>query len=219
MTIWNNNRYTPPKCSGSKPDKDFAMNALKNIMSVMGGLFILTIVIVLFKAAPVYQRFSSFDEAAAETYIKLAENIFKTGNAAESTVWKTQVEKGLSADDVEEAMLSVANEHNIKNVGILPLYKQIEAMSGKPYRYMKIFMFCNALTAAKMADYSDAFTAYLPCRVTLLEDKKGQLWLYSLNMDLMIYGGLPLPDELKKEALNVKMIIQDIMERGSKGEF
>ncbi|MDH5426282.1 MAG: DUF302 domain-containing protein [Gammaproteobacteria bacterium] len=195
------------------------MNALKNVMSVMGGLFILTIIIVLIKIAPMYERFMAFDEEAATTYLTLAENILTTGNAADATVWKMQVEEGLSAADVEEAMLSVANEHNIKNVGILPLYKQIEAMSGKPYRFMKIFMFCNALTAAKMADYSDSFTAYLPCRVALLEDKTGKLWIYSLNMDLMIYGGLPLPEELKKEALNVKRIIRDIMGRGSKGEF
>lgn len=195
------------------------MDLIKNVLAILGGICIVALVVVLIKVMPIYQRFSSFDDAATETYITLAEKILETGNSAAATVWKKKVEKDLSADDVEEAMLSVANEHNIKNVGVLPLYKQIEVMSGKPYRYMKIFMFCNALTAAKMADYSDAFTAYLPCRVTLLEDKQGQLWVYSLNMDLMIYGGLPLPPELKKEALKVKMIIQDIMERGAKGEF
>ena len=130
-----------------------------------------------------------------------------------------KVEDGLNVADVEEVMKFVANEHNIKNVGELPLYKQIEASTGKPFRFMQIYMFCNALTAAKMVRYSDAFSAYLPCRVTLLEDKTGQLWLYSLNMDLMIHGGTPLPDELKKEALNVKKIILDIMTRGASGEF
>ena len=191
------------------------MHIVKNILAVLGGFSLVIIIMLMVKVLPIYQQFSNFDEGAADTYKALAEKILATGNTAEATVWKTQVEKDLSADDVEEAMLSVANEHNIKNVGVLPLYKQIEATSGKPYRYMKIFMFCNALTAAKMADYSDAFTAYLPCRVTLLEDKKGQLWIYSLNMDLMIYGGLPLPPALKKEALKVKMIIQDIMARGA----
>ena len=195
------------------------MNVAKNLLAILGIVFIIVIIIVCIKISPLYERFSEFDEQALDTYQTLAQNILQSGNAAEATVWKTQVEKDLSAADVEEAMLSVANEYNIKNVGVLPLYKQVESMSGKPYRYMKIFMFCNALTAAKMADYSDAFTAYLPCRVTLLEDKTGQLWIYSLNMDLMIYGGKPLPVELKKEAIKVKEIIQAIMDRGSKGEF
>lgn len=195
------------------------MVAIKNIFSLLGVISFIVIVVALIKITPIYQRFASFDEGAADTYIQLANNILETGSTAEATVWKVKVEEGLTAEEVEEAMLSVANEHNIKNVGVLPLYKQVELMTGKPYRYMKIFMFCNALTAAQMADYSDAFTAYLPCRISLLKDKQGQLWIYSLNMDLMIYGGTPLPVALKKEAVKVKTIILDIMNRGSKGEF
>ena len=108
---------------------------------------------------------------------------------------------------------------DIKNVGELPLSGQIEAMTGESHRFIKIYMFCNALTAAKMIEYSDAYSAYLPCRVSLVEDKSGNLHLYSLNMDAMIHGGRPLPAELKEEAEDVKRIILDIMNRGAAGEF
>ena len=195
------------------------MNLIKNFFTLIGVASTAALFIMLYLFEPAYHTFMQFDENAKQTYIELASGILKTGNAAEATVWKTQVEEGLSTADVEEAMRSVANEYNIKNVGELPLSKQIEVMTGKPFRYMKIFMFCNALTAAKMVDYSDAFSAYLPCRVTLLEDKQGRLWIYSLNMDLMIYGGKPLPPALKKEAIKVKEIIQNIMQRGAAGEF
>jgi uncharacterized protein (DUF302 family) len=80
-------------------------------------------------------------------------------------------------------------------------------------------MFCNALTAAQMLEYSDAYSAFLPCRISMVEDKEGKLWLYSLNMDAMIYGGKPLPPALKEEAEGVKKIILDIMNRGAKGDF
>jgi len=195
------------------------MNMIKNGFAVIGVLTIAAILWAIYLIEPAYHRFNSFDEKAFDTYQSLFKNILETGNAAEATVWKMQVDEGLKAAEVEEVMKFVANEHNIKNVGELPLYKQVEASTGKPFRFMKIYMFCNALTAAKMVRYSDAFSAYLPCRITLLEDKKGKLWLYSLNMDLMIHGGMPLPDELKKEALNVKKIILDIMKRGASGEF
>jgi len=145
--------------------------------------------------------------------------VLETGNAVEAMVWKVPVSEDLTAKEVEETMRFVANEHNIKNVGELPLSSQIEAMSGKSSRHLKIYMFCNALTAANMLEYSDAYSAFLPCRISLVEDKQGKLWLYSLNMDLMIHGGTPLPAELKKEALNVKKIILDIMKRGASGEF
>ena len=195
------------------------MNIMKNGFAIIGALSIVVLLYAIYVLEPAYHRFNSFDDKAFETYQSLVKNILETGNAAEATVWKMQVDEGLKADEVEEVMKFVANEHNIKNVGELPLYKQVEASTGKPFRFMKIYMFCNALTAAKMVRYSDAFSAYLPCRVTLLEDKTGKLWLYSLNMDLMIHGGTPLPDELKKEALNVKKIILDIMKRGATGEF
>ena len=195
------------------------MKSLKNIFSLIGFISVLVFLIALYKVEPAFHRFSSFDGRALETYTGLAEKILETGNAAEATVWKVEVDQGLSVADVEEAMMSTANEHNIKNVGELPLYKQVEAMTGRSYRFMKIYMFCNALTAAKMADYSNAFTAYLPCRVALVEDKKGKLWIFSLNMDLMIFGGSSLPPLLKEEAIKVKTIIQDIMKRGASGEF
>jgi len=195
------------------------MNIIRNGLALIGALLIIAILYAVYKIEPTYNRFKSFDDKAAETYITLFKNIIETGNAAEATVWKMKVKDGVSANDVDEIMKFTANQHNIKNVGELPLSKQVEAMSGKPYRHMKIYMFCNALTAANMVNYSDAFSAYLPCRVSLLEDKTGKLWLYSLNMDLMIHGGKPLPDELKKEALNVKKIILDIMTRGASGDI
>ena len=92
-------------------------------------------------------------------------------------------------------------------------------MTGKPQRFLKIYMFCNPLTAADMFDYSVAFSAYLPCRISLIEDPQGKLWLYTLNMDMMIHGGKVLPEALKEEAISVKDTILDIMNRGATGEF
>ncbi|MGB5397195.1 MAG: DUF302 domain-containing protein [Gammaproteobacteria bacterium] len=192
---------------------------LRNLLALVGLIVIAAIIYAAIKFEPAYRVFQSFDEKALEVYTEMGERLLETGNMAEATVWKRQVDEGLSAAEVEEVMKFVANEHNIKNVGELPLYQEIKAMSGKDHRYVKIFMFCNALTASRMMAYSDAFSAYLPCRVSMLEDKDGKLWLYTLNMDGMIYGGTPLPPALKEEAIGVKTIILDIMNRGATGEF
>jgi uncharacterized protein (DUF302 family) len=156
---------------------------------------------------------------APQVYMDMTKSLLATGNGAEATVWKRPVAEGLSPEDVEETMRFVANEHNFKNVGELPLSDQVAAMTGEDQRFWKIYMFCNPLIAAKMIDYSDAFSAYLPCRIALVEDKTGQLWLYTLNMDMMIHGGTELPPELFEEASKVKEIILDIMNRGAEGDF
>lgn len=164
-------------------------------------------------------KFSEFDDKAPEVYLTLTRNLLESGNAAEATVWKIPVAEGLSVEEVEQTMKFVANEHNIKNVGELPLSDQVAAMTGQPQRFWKIYMFCNPLTAAKMIEYSDAFSAYLPCRISLVEDKEGRFWIYTLNMDMMIHGGKELPPELFEEANQVKDVILDIMNRGASGEF
>ncbi len=193
--------------------------ALRNLFSLIGFVVIVLAIYGAIKLGPMMQTFDSFDERAIDVYSEMMIKVLETGNAAEATVWKVPVNEDLSAEDVEETMKFVANEHNIKNVGELPLSAEVEAMSGKKSRFFKIYMFCNAMTAAMMLEYSDSYSAYLPCRVSLVEDKQGKLWLYSLNMDAMIYGGTPLPAALKEEAIGVKTIILDIMNRGAEGDF
>ncbi len=195
------------------------MNWLRNILALIG---LAAIVIAIWGAVevwPYYKSFQAFDDKATDTYIDMGKKLLASGNAAEATIWRRQVKDDLSVEDVEDVMKSVANELNIKNVGQLPLSKQVETMTGKKQRFLKIYMYCNPLTAAKMVDYSDSFSAYLPCRVSLVEDKQGKFWIYSLNMDMMIHGGKPLPPELKKDAERVREVILAIMDRSASGEF
>lgn len=194
----------------------FIIRLLRNLLAIVG----LAAVVAAGMMYPQIKKFQTdFDPGAFSTYKELVGKVLEKGNAVEATTWKYKLQEGVSIQDAIDSMKIAANSHNIKNVGELPLYKEVEAMTGTPYRHAQIFMFCNAVTAAKMMDYNDAYSAYLPCRVALVEDKQGQAWLYSLNMDLMIYGGEPLPPELKEEAMNVKKIILDIMQKGAAGDF
>jgi len=195
------------------------MNTLRNILALIGLIAIGLIVWAALQFQPYYSAFNNFDNKALATYQDMAITLAETGNAADATVWKQQVKDGLSIEDVEDVMKSVAAELNIKNVGELPLSKQVENMTGKKQRFLKIYMYCNPLTAVKMVDYSDAFSAYLPCRLSLVEDKQGKLWIYALNMDMMIHGGKTLPDDLKIEAERVRTVIKSIMDRAAAGEF
>lgn len=195
------------------------MYVVRNVFAFIGMVAVIAVVYAAVQFGSMLEQADKLHPKAAEVYMNMGKTLLASGSSGESMVWKVKVEEGLTPEEVEDTMRFVANEHNIKNVGELPLYEQVEAMSGEEYRRVKIFMFCNALTAAKMMDYDDAFAAFLPCRITLVEDKQGQLWLYTMNMDPMIYGGKPLPPELAEEALKVKEIILDIMNRGAAGAF
>ena len=198
------------------------MNLLRNILAVIGLLAIIAAVLAGPQIAGLYKyktAFDGFDPKAKQVYMEMADKLVETGSPVGATVWKWKVNDDITFEDLDETIKSVAAENNIKDVGALPLSNQIEAMTGKKYRKVKIYLYCNPLTAAKMLDFDDAYAAYLPCRVTVVEDKEGKLWLYTLNMDPMIYGGKVLPPELRKEALGIKEKIIAIGKRAAVGDF
>ena len=133
------------------------------------------------------------------------------------TVVKMPLEKGVSMDDAVEAMKIRANKLNFKLVAEMPLSKQIEAM-GEKSRRMEIYQFCDALTAKKMVEYDINFSAYLPCRIALVEDAKGQGWLVMMNLDMFIQGA-KLSTPLQGEAIKVRDSLTEIMQAGVKGEW
>ncbi|MEJ2440877.1 MAG: DUF302 domain-containing protein, partial [Gammaproteobacteria bacterium] len=134
------------------------MKSIRNILALIGLLAIIGLVWAGIKVMPYYQTIRSFDPQALATYQTMFDKLMQTGNAVDATVWRREVKSGLSVTDVEDVMKSVAIELNIKNVGELPLSKQVAAMTGQKQRFLKIYMYCNPLTAAKMVNYSDAYS-------------------------------------------------------------
>ncbi len=195
------------------------MNMIRNLLAIIGLVALIGGGYYYSKFSTEITAFNELDPQASTVYAEMWEGLKKHGNSADATVWKVPLEEGVSWKDAEEAMASVANELNLKGVGELPLSDQVKSMTGKDQRFLKIYQFCDPLVAVQMVDHSDAFSAYLPCRISMVEDKQGKFALYALNMDMMIYGGRTLPDELNKSALDVKEKIQTIMKRASEGDF
>jgi hypothetical protein len=195
------------------------MDIIRNLLAMVGLLAIITVGYFYFTYREDIAAFRALDPAAAQMYAGMWTRLKETGNSADATVWKVPLAEGVSPADAEEIMNFVANQHNIMGVGELPLSEQVALMTGEEQRLLKIYQYCDPRTAMKMVDFSDAFSAYLPCRIALVEDRQGNHALYSLNMDLMISGGKTLPPELREEAEKVREIILEIMERSAKGEF
>lgn len=140
------------------------------------------------------------------------------GDIAVATTWERKVKPGVTVKDIEDVLTQIAAERNMKGVGELPLSKELEARTGQPQKFLKVYSFCTPGTARMMVDFSPHMAAFLPCRITVVEKEDG-LWMYTLNMDMMVKMGRKLPSPLKEEAWKVRQTIWDMMERGSKGEF
>jgi uncharacterized protein (DUF302 family) len=159
------------------------------------------------------------DGAGAEASKMWDRWVDASGDIAVATTWERKVKPGVTIKDIEEILSQVSIERNMRAVGELPLSKELEARSGKKEKFLKVYSYCSPGTARKMVDFSPHMAAYLPCRISVVEHDDGSLWMYTLNMDMMVKMGRKLPSPLKEEAQAVRETIWQMMERASKGEY
>jgi uncharacterized protein (DUF302 family) len=133
------------------------------------------------------------------------------------TVVQMSVQEGISREDAVQALMSRAAEINLKYVSRQEVSKELEAR-GLKTPYLDIFQFCNPEDAREMIMYDPIYAAYMPCRIAMVEDKDGQLWLMMLNLDMLINSQL-LPPELTEIAIRVNQAMLDVMVAGATGEF
>lgn len=158
------------------------------------------------------------DGAGAEASTMWDRWVDADGDIAVATTWERKVKPGVTVSDIEQVFTQISAERNMKSVGELPLSKELEARTGKPQKFLKVYSYCTPATARMMVDFSPHMAAYLPCRLTVVEKEDG-LWIYTLNMDMMVKMGRKLPSPLKEEAWKVRETIYMMMDRAAKGEF
>lgn len=146
----------------------------------------------------------AFDKAVAQQMVQ-------------NSIQKFKIADDVSVEDAIDSMKLRANNLNFKMVADLPLSEQVEAM-GEKANYMRILAFCDALIAKKMVEHDLIFAGFLPCRVAVLKDSKGQGWIVTMNMDMMLYAS-ELPADLQPLAQQVRDTIYSIVDAGVSGDL
>jgi len=192
------------------------VNFFRNLLALVG-------VVALIGGGVAFDKFNAFkgqlDPEAQRVFKEVGGRYLETLDLGVSMVKSIPVQEGLTAEDVVEAMKSQAVSNNILFAGEAPFYKQVEAVTGEAYRYVAFYYFCDAKVGAMMVDYNPAYTAFMPCRISLAQDKQGKLWLHTMDLDYFIHSGKSLPPELKEGAQRVAKALNKIMENAAKGEF
>ena len=133
------------------------------------------------------------------------------------SVLKMPLDKGVSVDDARMSINLKAEELNMKKVGYLPVSEELKAR-GLNTPHLEIFQFCNPEDAMKMVQFNTLYSAFMPCRMALVEDENGGLWLQMLNLD-MIIDKYPLPEDLRRIAVKINGQMLQILTAGVKGSF
>lgn len=130
---------------------------------------------------------------------------------------RVQIQDGVSFDDAVESLKLRANQHNLKFVGASPLYKEIEALTGKPAKRMEIFSFCDGLVAQQMIGTDPLMISFMPCRIAMVEDAQGKRWIISMMIDDATIRALPA--DIRKNAERVMKAMKDMMLAASNGDL
>jgi len=133
------------------------------------------------------------------------------------SVLKMPLDKGVGVRDAHMSINLKAEELNMKKVGYLPVSDELRARGLNP-PHLEIFQFCNPEDAMKMVQFNTLYAAFMPCRIALVEDEKGRLWLQMINLD-MIIDKYPLPEDLRRIAVKINGQMLQIITAGVKGSF
>jgi uncharacterized protein (DUF302 family) len=189
---------------------------LRNLLALIG---IAALVAVGVGYAKFQSVIAQLDPEATRIFSAAGARYMQTLDPGMTMVKSIPVTEGIPAEDVVESMKSLAVQHGMLFVGESPFYKQVEAVTGKPYRFVAFYSFCDAMVGAEMIEYNSAYSAFMPCRISLVEDLDGRLWLHMMDLDLMIHGGKPLPAQVKEGAIRVRDALDEILTGTASGEF
>jgi uncharacterized protein (DUF302 family) len=181
-------------------------------------------------------RFGVLDAMLRAANTQLLEGMF--GGSNQAKMWipsqnrrisimadKMPVAEDVSFDDAVDSMKLRANEINFKFVGHSPLWKDIVAITGdEDTPRVEIFNFCDAVVARKVLDHAPEFIVFIPCRIALIEDAEGKLWVMTLDWDVNWLNLAQNPNsvldkELRDEAVRIREGIRYIMEGAASGDF
>ncbi len=134
------------------------------------------------------------------------------------TVTKTPIAEDVSIDDAIESLIERAHELNFKLVGHQKISETFKRLGLPNVRRIEIFQFCKPEVAKLLIEHDINIAAYMPCRIALVEDKDGQAWFVTANLD-MILRSANLPEDVLKIGLEVHKKLRNIIEAGANGDF
>ncbi len=196
-------------------------------MSFIKGIFTLIGFIVVVAAVLVGVKYGSslgkMDSQALDTYMSMADKVLTTGDPAKGMIIKRKmvIEEGTSKEEAIQNAIEVMDEV-AEGYGLAKVDEKTMPRGGKFMKdggkYTHIRSYCSPSIADIFLNFSGEFVGFMPCRVGIVEDDNGDIWLYTMNLDMMIHGGYTLPDELLKYANDVKDAMVGMIEQGAAGE-
>ncbi len=153
----------------------------------------------------------------------MAINPFSVRDMINMMIAKKKVLPGITFDEVVESIKVKANELNMKASGHNTPWKVLREIDDPNSPRVEFLSFCDLIALRQILDYSLEFSALVPCRIAVLEDADGAIWLTTLDWDVRWLDTSPNPnritEELRERAMKIRKNIEIMMESAANGDF
>ncbi len=157
-----------------------------------------------------------FDEEFIGFFGEFVVQIMKTDMASAMLI-KIPLEPTITIKQTVASLKKYAEQLNLKLLASYPLHQELEAVTGKPYRFIEVFQFCDAQVATTLLNYNPDFAFHLPYRIILYQDAHNQLWLATLNLNLLLHGTQGMDPKIKIKVLKIQDNILKMMGASAHG--
>jgi len=202
------------------------MRFLKGILTLIGTIVVIgfAYAYVAFDLGTRASQAAKLDPKAMGLYMNMFDKVLTTGDPAKGMIVKEKliIPEGMTKKEAIlnalEIMDEVGEEHGLAMVDTKLMSRGEKDDKGVYQPYVRIRSYCSPTIAKVFLAHSPEFIGFMPCRLGIVESPNGEVWIYTMSLDLMINGGRTLEPELLKLANEVRTGMYSMMEKAAKGE-
>ena len=201
------------------------MKLIKGLFTLIGAIVVIGFIAAYFKfdLGTRISQVQQLDKQALPEYMKMFDTVLTTGDPAKGMVRKVKmvIPEGMTKAEAVENALEIMDEVG-QEYGMAMVDSKTMPRGGKLFRdgglLTHIRSYCSPTIADIFLTHSPEFIGFMPCRIGLIEEPNGDIYLYTMSMELMINGGHRLPPKLLELANEVRTGMYTMMEKAAKGE-
>lgn len=196
------------------------MNLIKGLLTLIGAIVVIAGIIGAVTVGP---KVSKLDAQALPEYMKMFDKVLETGDPAKGMVRKAKmvIPEGMTKAEAFENALEIMDEV-ADEYGMALVDSKTMPREGKLFKdgglLTHIRSYCSPYIADIFLAHSAEFIAFMPCRIGFVEEENGDIYLYTMSMELLISGGHTLSPKLFELANEVRTGMYTMMEKAAAGE-
>jgi uncharacterized protein (DUF302 family) len=191
---------------------------IKNILAFIGAVVVAGAIIGYIQFGSMIKGAMSLDSGAIPAYMNMFTKVIQTGDPAEAMMKDYVVSEDIESDEVKESIEALAEEYNMRVTGYVKMFTKEDAKPNE-IKEARIWSLCSLHIAKVFLNHSRFFGGFMPCRIMLVEYGNGERHLVTMDLELAIHGGAPLPQEMLELAKKVQIAMDEIPSRAANGDF